>query len=360
MIVNTNRTDFFKKGLFKDINLNDPFFDTLKEDYKEFEEWYQKKSHNQAFYFENNMGIQAFLYLKLEDEDLNDIVPPLPKKKRVKVGTLKINPHGTKFGDRFIKKAIDYALENKTEELYVTVFSKHVSLINLLEKYGFKKWGQKTTQNGTEYVLVKDISKNSFNVDDEIHLSYPLISKSKNSFILSIWPKFHSRLLPDSILNTEVPYDVIQDISYANSIEKIYICRMEGVSEIKPKDQIVIYRTAEKGKYAEYSSVATSICNVVEVKSKSDFKNVDEVIDYCAAYSIFSEDEIRQEYYGKKTMYIIKMLYAYALPKRLIRKSLIEDCKIDRGEYWGIMKLTEHQFGKILELGEVNESIIVD
>lgn len=355
-----SRTDFFKYDYFKNINLADSFFDSLKTDYAEFEEWFTKKREHKAYYFENEFGIQAFLYLKIEDEELKDIHPPLPAKRRVKVGTLKINPHGTRFGDRFIKKAIDFAVINFASELYVTVFEKHSTLIALLEKYGFKKIGTKSTHNGIELVLLKDISKNNYDVSTEVRHTYPLISKSKQSYLLAIWPKFHSRLFPDSILRTENPDAIIQDISYSNSIEKVYISRMAGTMEIQPNDQIVIYRTAEHNKSAEYSAVATSICTVVDVKTKSDFSNEQEVLDYCLHYSIFSKEEILAEYYSNKPMIIIKMLYAYALPKRIIRKSLIENCSIDRDSYWGIIKLTEHQFGKILELGEANESIIVD
>lgn len=358
-IKNTTRGDFFKKDFFKNINLSDPFFNTLKADYAEFEDWYNRKGDNEAFYYEDEDGIQAFLYLKCEEEALTDIYPELPQKKRIKIGTLKINAHGTKFGDRFIKKAIDYALLNNTNQLYVTVFNKHQGLIALLKKYGFAKHGTKTTTNGIEEVLIKDINPNSYSENNLPSENYPLISKKANSWILAIYPEWHSRLFPDSILYTERTEDVVADVSYSNSIEKVYICRMSDVQKIKEYDQLVIYRTKESGKKAEYSALASSICTVVEVKSKEDFNNVDEVIDYCLPYSIFTEEEIRQQY-QYKNMFVIKMLYSYSLPKRVIRKYLIEECGIDRNSYWGIINLTEHQFGKILELGDAHEGIIVD
>lgn len=355
-----SRTDFFKYDYFSKIDLNDIFFDSLKKDYQEFEDWFLRKQDHKAYYFETNEGIQAFLYLKIEEDAINDVVPSLPAKRRVKIGTLKINPHGTKFGDRFIKKAIDFAILNSANELYVTVFEKHVPLVNLLKKYGFQIIGTKTTHNGTELVLLKDISKENFDLNADIRHSYPLISKTKNTFLLGIYPEFHSRLFPDSILNTEIPYDVISDVSHSNSIEKVYICRMKGALEIQPKDQIVIYRTKEDGKTAEYSAVASTICTVVDIKTKRDFANAQAALDYCLGYSIFSEKEILQEYHSNSPMIIIKMLYSYSLPKRIIRKRLIEECGIDRNAYWGIINLSEHQFVNILTLGEVNEGIIVD
>lgn len=355
-----NRSDFFTSKLFKEINLDDPFFDSLKEDYTEFEDWFIRKGHERAFLFEDEDGVQAFLYLKIEEEELSNVSPTLPLKKRIKIGTLKINARGTKFGDRFIKKAIDFAIFNNADELYVTVFPKHQRLIEILEGYGFVKVGTKTTSNGIENVMVKSINPMIFKAEAAIRHNYPLINKSAKSHLLSIYPSFHTRLFPDSILNTENPEQVIKDVSYANSIEKVYICKMDDVSNIKPGDNIVIYRTAEYGKAAEYSAVATSICTAIEVKNKYDFEDVEELIEYCKKTSIFTEDEIRKFYKENKKVIVIKMLYCYALPKRPIRKNLINLAGIDRDNYWGIIHLTERQFDKILELGEVNESIIVN
>lgn len=355
-----NKTDFFTSKLFKDINLADPFFDSLKNDYTEFEDWFKKKENERAFLFEDDEGVQAFLYLKVEEEALLNVIPPLPLKKRIKVGTLKINARGTKFGDRFIKKAIDYALFNKIDELYVTVFSKHEKLIELLKGYGFVIVGEKTTSNGSENVMLKSINPNQYNSSLSLRQNYPLFNREAQSHLLGIKPEFHTRLFPDSILNTENPEQVIKDVSYSNSIEKVYLCKMDKVSNIKAGDNVVIYRMKEDGKNAEYSAVATSICTTIEVKNKRDFRDANELVEYCKKTSIFSEQEIINFYNHNTKVIVIKMLYCYALPKRPIRRDLINLAGIDRNNYWGIIHLTEHQFGKILELGEANESIIVN
>lgn len=36
---------------FKTIKLSDPFFDTLKSDYEEFEDWFAKKKRRSSLYF---------------------------------------------------------------------------------------------------------------------------------------------------------------------------------------------------------------------------------------------------------------------------------------------------------------------
>ena len=102
-----------KQHKFGDIDLSDPFFDSLKEDYPEFTEWYTKKtkSDTKAFVQKDQDGkLQGFLYMKHETEELNDINPPMPAASRLKVGTFKIDAHNTKLGEHFIKKIVAAAL----------------------------------------------------------------------------------------------------------------------------------------------------------------------------------------------------------------------------------------------------------
>ena len=82
---------------FKDIDLSDPFFDSLKSDYAEFSGWFAKKADNQAYVFPSGTGgLDGFLYVKIEEGAVDDVTPALPPARRLKVGTFKINAHGTK------------------------------------------------------------------------------------------------------------------------------------------------------------------------------------------------------------------------------------------------------------------------
>ncbi|MEN0057109.1 MAG: hypothetical protein AAGC65_25755, partial [Mucilaginibacter sp.] len=324
-------------------------------DYKEFEQWFNKKAaaNESAFITTSGNLIQGFLYLKIEDEEITDVDPVLTKAKRVKVGTFKINPHGTRLGERYIKKMFDYAIVNGVDSIYVTIFSKHAGLIQLFQKYGFEIKAKKTTQNGIEEVLVKELLSEK----GDVCVDYPLIKRQKTSkYLLSIYPQFHSRLFPDSLLNSET-YDIIKDISHTNSIHKIYICYM-NVSILKTGDNIIIYRTSDGNGPAYFRSVATSVCVVEELKSKKDFKDVDDYLKYCRDYSIFDENELKSFY--KKDFFVIKMTYNAAFAKRVTRGNLIENAGLSPTEYWGFMKLSNNHFESMLKLGKVSESIIID
>jgi len=197
---------------------------------------------------------------------------------------------------------------------------------------------------------------------DDIYKDFPFMhTAGKNKYVLSIYPPYHTKLFPDSILSTEMrdKDSLIKDVSHTNSIHKIYLCRMEDAKQMKHGDLVVIYRTSDKQGPAEYRSVVTSVCVVEEVKTPKDFKSYGEYIKYTNYYSIFDEKTLINYYNDKKTV-IIKMTYNAAFNRRTIRKELIEEIGISRRVYWGFFKLTDEQFNNIIEKGQIDESLIVD
>jgi len=346
---------------FSDINLSDPFFDSLKSDYPEFSDWYTKKSVNgaKAYVQKNKEGmLQAFLYMKKETEEVTDVNPPMPAAIRLKVGTFKIDAHNTKLGESFVKKIMHSALHIKAEEIYVTIFEKHEGLIRLLKRYGFIEYGTKGEGESPELVFVKSmVVKNN-----DILTDYPFIhTEDKRKFVLSIWPKYHTSLFPDSILNNEerAKDSLVKDVTHTNSIHKIYICKMDGVDQLKKGDLLLIYRTSDGKGSARFRSVISSVCVVEEVKTAKDFKSINEYLKYSNAYSIFDESELKKLYY-QKGMAVIKMTYNAAFDRRVTRGELIDGVGLSEDQYWGFFQVTDEQFKDIISRGKVNESIIVN
>lgn len=343
---------------FKDLDLTDPFFESLKSGYEEFPKWFKKKSDNgeTAYIYQSNTGtLMGFLYLKIEDEEITDVSPPLPAAKWIKVGTMKIVAHGTKLGERFIKKIFDYAISKKADGIYVTVFEEHASLIRLLKRYNFQQHSTKTTPNGTELVFVRDLHI----LTGDTRRDYPFIHKNgKQAHLLAIYPEYHTRLFPDSILNSEKS-DIVDDLSYTNAIHKVYICSM-NVGKMKPGDIIVMYRTSDGKGPAYYRSVVTSICVVEEVKSKKDFPTVGDFIKYALPHSVFSREELRDWYAGGKRLHVIRMSYNAAFGRRTTRGKLIDEVGLSSTARWDTFKLSADQLMNIAKLGEIHESIIVD
>ena len=214
-----------QKLKFGKIDLNDTFFDSLKEDYVGFDKWFIKKYDEEAYITinSNNGMLLSFLYLKVEDENENysNINPQFSPKRRLKIGTFKVISNGFRLGERFVKIVFDNALKNHVQEIYVTIYDKRPEqrrLIDLLEQWGFVLWG---TKGEGELVYVRDFSQ-KFDIEN-LKACFPYISKGKNVYVVPIYPEYHTELLPDSILNTESPEEFIEDFPHRNCINKVYV-----------------------------------------------------------------------------------------------------------------------------------------
>lgn len=334
---------------FSDINFNDIFFDSLKEDYPAFLQWATKKSlqREKAYCLRSNGHFEAFLYLKIEEEPIQDIVPPI-FSRALKVGTFKINPHGSRLGERFIKIILDVALMANIELIYVTIFDHHQKLITMFQEFGFINHGLK----GEEKVYLKKLGNYSGNK----FLDYPIISPNNvHKYLISIYPDYHTQLFPDSILSGEEEDTIIHDTSYTNSIHKIYLSGSIDASRIIESDLIIFYRTSDIPGRAYFRAVATSLGIVEEVRTSESFTNEQEFVDYCKSYSLFNESTLRS--YCKKNAIAIKFLYTTAFNHKVIRKKLLENVGIPN-DRWVIVPLNDQQFNHIIELANINPRLI--
>lgn len=346
-----------QKLKFGKIDLNDTFFNSLKEDYARFDKWFIKKYDEEAYITinSNNGMLLSFLYLKVEDENENysNINPQFSSKRRLKIGTFKVISNGFRLGERFMKIIFDNALKNHVQEIYVTVYDKRPEqrrLIDLLEQWGFVLWG---TKGEGELVYVRDFSP-QFNIEN-LKSCFPYISKGKNAYIVPIYPEYHTELLPDSILNTESPEEFIEDFPHRNCINKVYVSRaMEPYPCVG--DILVFYRT---GGY--YKSVVTTIGEVLEVKT--DFQNETDFILYCRKKSVYPEQALREMWrYSARKPFVVNFLYDYSFPHRINMKELI-DLKVLTGindAPRGFKPITKEQFEIILKETRSDESFIID
>lgn len=341
---------------FGKINLDDPFFLSLKNDYMGFAEWFQRKRNEIAYITFNskNGKLLSFLYLKIEgpEENYADIQPAFPQKKRLKVGTFKVIRNGFRLGERFLKIIFDNALKHKVDEIYVTIFDRsdeQKRLITLMEKWGFVYWGKK----GEENVYVRNFVPECDN--ENVNKTYPFIPKNRDTYIVPIYPEYHTELLPDSILNTESPEDFVEDSPHRNGISKVYVSR---AWEPHPRkgDILVFYRTG-----GLYKGVVTTIGVVSD--TRESFASKEEFIKYCLRGSVFPEKELEKMWdYKPQKPFVVNFLYVYSFPKRINMERLI-DMGIFKGVNdapRGFYKISKDQFESILKETASEGRFIVD
>lgn len=348
-----------KKDLFVKINLSDVFFDSFREDYPGFDQWFVKKSDDIAYVCRSVDTINAFLYLKIEDENepYPDITPVFSRKRRMKIGTFKVVLNGYKLGERFIKIIFDNAVRNKVEEIYVTIFPKRmdqIRLINLLEEFGFALYGEKAHPDGNELVYVREVGK-KFNISNPIQ-TYPFFKLHTQSFLGAIYPEYHTNLFPDSILRTESPNDFIENEPFRNAIRKVFISRSWN-RNLESGDNIVFYRTG--GYYRGVISTIGVVENVLDnIKDEKSF------IEFCRKRSVFTDVQLHDQWNYKPSSrpFIVNFLYTYSFPKRLNFKKLIE-MGIIKDIYSaprGFDLISPAQFELILKETNTDESFVVN
>jgi hypothetical protein len=350
-----------RKVVFGQVDVRSDFFDSFREDYggEAFDKWFNRKADEPAYVCYEGQDLVAFLYLKVEgtEEPYSDIEPRFKPKRRLKIGTLRVEFNGYRLGERFLKIVFDNALLQKVDEVYVTIFPRTIEqqrLIKILEDFGFKEHGIKTNAYGEEAVYVRDMAPR-FDTQDP-KLTFPFISRSSRAFIVPIYPEYHTSLLPDSILRTESPADFVEQEPHRNAIRKVYVGR-SIFRELRRGDTIVFYRT---GGY--YKGVVTTLGIVDGVYRK--IRDEAHFISLCRKRSVFTDKELSDHWNRKKSdhPFIVGFLYAYSLPKRPTLKELIENGIIRDTDSVprGFERIKIEHFSKILELSKADPRVIVD
>ena len=311
---------------FSEVDVNDSFFETLREDYEgqKFDRWFKNKAleGKQAYVSREKGVLKGFLYLKPEDEneDYSDIDPVFKPAKRLKVGTFKVIRTGYRLGERFIKIIIDKAKRENVEEIYVTLFDNKRDEVKqlkaLLSDWGFCDYGHKKS-NG-ELVMVKAMTVYDYSKDPKFN--YPLISRHAKYRFLPIKAEYHTELFPDNILKDEDASLFEGNLAHRYAQEKIYLTGVK-YSSTKPGDVVLIYRMSDK-MYKRYSSVITGRAIIQEIIQT---KSVDECIELCKNRSIFNEEEIRSIY---ETYPVVVKLLALDTFERKINLDFLRENEI--------------------------------
>ena len=351
---------------FRDLNINDTFFDSLKADYVEFSQWFQKKADfgEKALVFEDENGSGAFVYLNREEAERIEIKDgqDLPAINRIKIGTFKLSERfrGQRLGEGAIGVALWYWQKlNKFEEIYITAFDKHVDLINLISRFGFIKVGVKDTNGKDEGVYVR----NRNNVDyTNPYTSFPFIRSDFDvAGILPINDEYHDKLFPYSELAGQRVF--FENVA-GNGITKCYVCSPRN-TVYRVGMPIVVYRKhVPNDGQRQYKSVITSFCTITNIRVVKQNGNpvcsFDEFVAMSGNKTVLTYDELRH-YYDNSNCIIIEMVYNgyFGRGHNVTYKWLNDNGLFEAYPYQ--IEYTKDQFLRILREGNINVSdVIVD
>ena len=348
--------DYIQQLPFSEVNLDDPFFDSLKYSYLGFDEWFSRKAtggESAYFAFDSHNNLIAMLYLK-EESGLEEGVTPRMDFPRLKIGTFKVDfDHHTGIGKRLLAIALREFAKSGQDFVYVTMHDNEntSSLAKLLYKYGFSFWGSKDQ----ETVLYKTRPCS----DDDTFSRYPFVSRSLgNCWILSIRPEYHKKLFGDVHLTSESGQPKI-DERCLNSIGKIYLSRSPNASKLAAGDKVIIYRTTDYEGPAYYRSVVTSVCTVVKVINLDFFRDEEDFLKKVRGKTVFTLEELRCFWQTKRYPWLICLLFNFPLERYPNRKQLL-DCGFIDGGRLVCERISQDAMDGIMALGNADESFIVD
>ena len=342
---------------FSDIDLKDSFFDSLRENYKEFDVWYnRKKVEGESAYvnFDKDEKLRGFLYIKQEsnEEKYYDIEPVFKPLKRLKIGTFKVEATGYRLGERFLQIIFDNAIEKNVDEIYVTMYEQELNVEHLkllLIDWGFEYYGIKKHEGKkSESIYVKRMKY--YNSNKSIVENFPNVNYKTKKYFLPIKPEYHTQIFPDAILRTEG--DVSFDDYNANrySLEKCYVS-FTYKTNFKIGDIVLIYRNGENPGRKKYESVVSSICIISDVIYNNQISNVNKMLNFCKNRSVFSEKELREFYSYKKEKQLIKMILIKSLDKKVILNELWENQIVNPPSGpRSFDEISDEAFNKILQL----------
>ena len=129
---------------------HDPIFDSLRADYLGFDDWLRKckKEHRTCWTVGSAGNLVALTIVKGESPAEYG-----PGGKTLKVCLFKGSERhpGMRYGELLLKSMFDYAYSNDYGSAYVTVFPKHIYLVELMKQFGFLDCEER---KGCELVLV--------------------------------------------------------------------------------------------------------------------------------------------------------------------------------------------------------------
>ncbi len=327
------------------IDVRDPIFDSLKEEYGKpnFEDWFQRISREgrKCWVCSERNKIKAILIYKEENEPI-DTIPPLPKRKRFKIATLKVDIPGQKVGELFLKLAFQYCVDHTFDETYLTHFTKKEDyLVDLISEFGFEAVGMNKREE-TVY-LKKLYPEGEVSPVEMSRRFYPCYKDGTNikKFIIPILPEFHDRLFQDYRRRQTKITEYVQFNPQGNTIKKAYLTHSR-IKAISKGDIVLFYRSQDQE--------VTSLGVVEDIHLSLTDEN--EVLRITGKRTIYSYREIQEMV--RKPVSVIIFRYHFRLQNPLHLQDLKQK-GILKSAPQSIVKISDRGYKHIREKGGIDE-----
>ncbi|MBS9719191.1 GNAT family N-acetyltransferase [Tianweitania sp. BSSL-BM11] len=281
-----------------EIDHEDSFFDSLRDGYPEFNEWWRDKcvKQHRSCWVVYDGDVLAGLIVK-KDESRSETDAITPADKILKICTFKVSPEkrGVKLGELLLKQILWYAQSNDYGLTYLTTYEDQVSLISLLEFYGFANSGK--NKNG-ELIYERSFSSEKLirpegaPAFELARRNYPrfVIDEAVCGFGIPIMESYHDILYPD-LWCPKQPDLFVGTLAEGrpsrpgNTIRKVYLCRAQSRLDL-PGSILFFYKSASK----EEPSQSMTALGILE--SVTEAHSTRELMQLTGGRSVYSEEQL--------------------------------------------------------------------
>ena len=276
-----------------ELDVNDPIFHTLREEYPEFDVCFAKSAaaHRECWTLEFD-GVTAGILIRKDNEPRSETDAQLPGQKILKISTLKIREkyRGEKFGELLLKQVLWYAQKNHYDLVYVTAYAdKQAVLLDLLTQFGFVYTHDKATG---EAVLEKRLGSGPILESDADPLTlairhYPrFVADSRaDIYCIPIRPHWYRVLFPENALPTqpELPFSRPSNRTPGNTIRKVYLCHAQ-TNFMRPGSVLLFYVSGR-------DAISRAVRTVGVVERMQITEDSATLLRYTGRRSVYTQDE---------------------------------------------------------------------
>lgn len=325
--------------------LNGDFFNSLREDYQPFNDWFKEKAQEgrHAWVCKNDQGgLGAIcIYTEQTNEKITDSGDIL-SGKALKLCTFKVGEsvRGRKIGELFLKTAFRYATKNKCQNIFIHGNKeKQYYLASLLEDFGFT--GDAENYEGdTVWVKKHPMFPPSDDIDAKefVRLYYPHYRQDEavSKYLVPITPDYHDILFPDYFSQRSAQLQLFGSPQQyiGNAIKLAYLCSSQTKS-IAPGDILLFYRSRDE-------KVVTTIGVVENFSVSSDPAEISAQVSRRTVYSF---EQIADMTKNEVKIILFRMIKHLQMP---ISFKELKERGILSGSAQSIVKLDESKYRSFL------------
>lgn len=281
-----------------EIDSQDQFFDSLRDGYPEFDDWWREKcvkQHRSCWVVYDNDQLAGLIVRK--DEAGGDTDAVTKSENILKICTFKVGPEsrGVKLGELLLKQVLWFAQRNGYDLAYLTTYEDQVALMELLEYYGFRNAGENAKG---EYIYERDFSATALLPRDDktdfeqARENYPrfVLKDDTLGFGIPIQEGYHDTLYPD--LYRPIQADLFGGASRAetitrpgNTIRKVYLCRAQ--SRLGPAGSLLFFYKSTSKNPPSQAITALGVLESVSLASSTK-----DLMQLTGGRSVYSEEQL--------------------------------------------------------------------